>query len=326
MAPGNNSSTAVTSISLTRPSLPLRGRSFRALVLAPGTSLHVCGDRAETLFVTGGRGRLRVGADEYPLVPETGFFLAAGEEAELDVEGELRLVRALAPPAEPTTARAVTFEDEVARDAGIGREFRLLACSSETTQFIGIVPPGRALMHNHPYDEVAYIVEQSGVSQKKLEEAAQIFIESERTIFCWAMGLTQHRNAVANIQEIVNLMLAQLLEFRGYCATSVSQSSLASEMVEQVEQLSADLVVVSALPPSAVAHGRYLCKRVHQRFPEIRMIVGLWTYRGDLGKARDRITCVANVRVATTLADMQHEIDQLAQPLLTRGAVTNVRT
>ena len=51
------------------------------------------------------------------------------------------------------------------------------------------------------------IVEQSGVSKEKLEEAAHIFIESERTIFCWAMGLTQHRNAVANIQEIVNLML-----------------------------------------------------------------------------------------------------------------------
>ncbi|TGD97251.1 septum site-determining protein MinC [Methylobacterium nonmethylotrophicum] len=39
MAVGNNSSTAVTSISLTRPSLPLRGRSFRALVLAPETPL-----------------------------------------------------------------------------------------------------------------------------------------------------------------------------------------------------------------------------------------------------------------------------------------------
>ena len=51
------------------------------------------------------------------------------------------------------------------------------------------------------------IVEESGVSQQLLEEAARIFIESERTIFCWAMGLTQHANAVANIQEIVNLML-----------------------------------------------------------------------------------------------------------------------
>ncbi len=34
-----------------------------------------------------------------------------------------------------------------------------------------------------------------------------IFLESERVIFCWAMGLTQHKNAVGNIQEIVNLML-----------------------------------------------------------------------------------------------------------------------
>ena len=51
------------------------------------------------------------------------------------------------------------------------------------------------------------IVEQSGVSRAQIESAAQIFVESERTIFCWAMGLTQHRNAVANIQEIVNLML-----------------------------------------------------------------------------------------------------------------------
>jgi molybdopterin-dependent oxidoreductase alpha subunit len=51
------------------------------------------------------------------------------------------------------------------------------------------------------------IVDQSGVPRDQLEAAAKIFMDSERTIFCWAMGLTQHKNAVANIQEIVNLML-----------------------------------------------------------------------------------------------------------------------
>jgi molybdopterin-dependent oxidoreductase alpha subunit len=51
------------------------------------------------------------------------------------------------------------------------------------------------------------ILEQSGVTKVKIEDAARIFIESERVIFCWAMGLTQHKNAVANIEEIVNLML-----------------------------------------------------------------------------------------------------------------------
>jgi molybdopterin-dependent oxidoreductase alpha subunit len=51
------------------------------------------------------------------------------------------------------------------------------------------------------------IVEQGGVPRERIEAAAKIFMESERTIFCWAMGLTQHKNAVSNIQEIVNLML-----------------------------------------------------------------------------------------------------------------------
>jgi molybdopterin-dependent oxidoreductase alpha subunit len=51
------------------------------------------------------------------------------------------------------------------------------------------------------------IIEQCGVERSQIEEAARIFVSSERTIFCWAMGLTQHKNAVANIQEIVNLML-----------------------------------------------------------------------------------------------------------------------
>ncbi|MFZ0060970.1 MAG: FdhF/YdeP family oxidoreductase [Pyrinomonadaceae bacterium] len=55
--------------------------------------------------------------------------------------------------------------------------------------------------------EWSAIVEQSGISRESIKAAAQIFIESERTIFCWAMGLTQHKNAVGNIQEIVNLML-----------------------------------------------------------------------------------------------------------------------
>ncbi|HEV7902432.1 MAG TPA: FdhF/YdeP family oxidoreductase [Pyrinomonadaceae bacterium] len=51
------------------------------------------------------------------------------------------------------------------------------------------------------------ITESCGIAREEIQAAARIFIESKRTIFCWAMGLTQHKNAVANIQEIVNLLL-----------------------------------------------------------------------------------------------------------------------
>jgi hypothetical protein len=116
--------------------------------------------------------------------------------------------------------------------------------------------------------------------------------------------------------EISGLMLAQLLEFRGYCAFPMSVTKLASELVESVEEKAAHMVVVSAMPPAAVAHSRYLCKRLHARFPDVNMVVGLWTMRGDLKKARERVTCIATVQVSSTFAAALEQIGQLAQPVI----------
>jgi formate dehydrogenase major subunit len=49
----------------------------------------------------------------------------------------------------------------------------------------------------------------TGLTREQITEAAQLLRDSDQTIFCWAMGLTQHYNAVATISEIVNLALAQ---------------------------------------------------------------------------------------------------------------------
>jgi molybdopterin-dependent oxidoreductase alpha subunit len=51
------------------------------------------------------------------------------------------------------------------------------------------------------------IEEFSGLSRAEVESIAQIVLRSQAMIACWAMGLTQHKNAVATIQELVNLML-----------------------------------------------------------------------------------------------------------------------
>lgn len=52
------------------------------------------------------------------------------------------------------------------------------------------------------------ILIQSGVSRKRIENVGTAIAKSERLIVCWAMGLTQHENSVAIIQEITNLLLA----------------------------------------------------------------------------------------------------------------------
>ena len=46
----------------------------------------------------------------------------------------------------------------------------------------------------------------TGVTSQEIDELAARYITSQRTIVCWAMGLTQHKAAVASIREIVNLM------------------------------------------------------------------------------------------------------------------------
>ncbi len=51
------------------------------------------------------------------------------------------------------------------------------------------------------------LVEQSGISREEMRRAAEVYASAGSTIVCWAMGLTQHRHAVANVQEIVNLLL-----------------------------------------------------------------------------------------------------------------------
>ncbi|MFM2375295.1 MAG: hypothetical protein RLZZ165_392 [Bacteroidota bacterium] len=48
---------------------------------------------------------------------------------------------------------------------------------------------------------------ESGITTGEMAKVAGILAKKQRIIFCWAMGLTQHVNAVGNIQEIVNLLL-----------------------------------------------------------------------------------------------------------------------
>ena len=70
--------------------------------------------------------------------------------------------------------------------------------------------------HTSGYEEFAaalaqtswdQILQESGVSLAKIAEAAEIVKKSKNMIICWAMGLTQHKNAVDNIRELVNLLL-----------------------------------------------------------------------------------------------------------------------
>ena len=51
------------------------------------------------------------------------------------------------------------------------------------------------------------LIAQTGIPREKIEEAVEMLAYKNKIIVCWAMGLTQHKNAVDNIREVVNLLL-----------------------------------------------------------------------------------------------------------------------
>ncbi|MFF2194700.1 FdhF/YdeP family oxidoreductase [Streptomyces sp. NPDC058157] len=70
--------------------------------------------------------------------------------------------------------------------------------------------------HTHGYEDLAAAAKEAdwdetlkatGLTRPEIERALAMVLASKRTIVCWAMGLTQHKHAVATIREVVNLLL-----------------------------------------------------------------------------------------------------------------------
>jgi mannose-6-phosphate isomerase-like protein (cupin superfamily) len=141
---------------------------------ASGSSIsRTTGDAEEVLFVLAGGGELALAGERYPLEPETGAYLAPGEQYEVDSHGSepLRMVSVLIedPLAGSETAdRAVVrrLADQEEQAATTSRSFRIVADPStglrSATHFVGYVPTERAPDHFHTYDEVIYVLEGEG--------------------------------------------------------------------------------------------------------------------------------------------------------------------
>lgn len=127
---------------------------------------------------------------------------------------------------------------------------------------------------------------------------------SRRSILCLP--------ARTEADEITALMLAQVLETNGCVVQTVAVTSLVAKMDEPVDLRIADVVCISATPPAAVMHARYLCRRLRDRLSNVKLVVGLWETQGDLNKAQERIGCGAIA--VSSLTEAQIQIQQLLSP------------
>ncbi|MCX4449736.1 FdhF/YdeP family oxidoreductase [Streptomyces sp. NBC_01789] len=70
--------------------------------------------------------------------------------------------------------------------------------------------------HTHGYEEFAAAAAEAdwdetlaatGLDRAAIEQALAMVLASQRTVVCWAMGLTQHKHSVPTIREVVNFLL-----------------------------------------------------------------------------------------------------------------------
>jgi uncharacterized cupin superfamily protein len=128
----------------------------------------------EVVYVLEGTGSIAAGGESHELRPGVAIFVSRG--LPWSAEGDARGVSVLIHDPEPSTGHAVLDLNAVETGtATAGRQFLLgatpeVGCAS-VTQFIGLVPPGRAPDHFHTYDEVIYVLEGEGVLEIDGEQA-----------------------------------------------------------------------------------------------------------------------------------------------------------
>src|SRR5688572_26405564 len=120
----------------------------------------------------------------YVLETDTAIHLPAGASYTLD--GRLTLISVRTPASASGPAMVVSLADRPLQSTG-DRWYRELI-TSEVTQFVGVIPPGRAPDHYHLYEEVLCILEGegamwAGTSQAPIAAGSCIFLP-RRQIHC----------------------------------------------------------------------------------------------------------------------------------------------
>ena len=112
--------------------------------------------------------------------------------------------------------------------------------------------------------------------------------------------------------HVAALVLARMLEAPEFNPQVIPYPRPA-ETLEQIEAKACKVVCISAVPPHAAAHAGQLCRRLKQRFPEVKVMVALWAAEGS-DKLESRLRDAGVDVVVTRLGDAVEELRQLTAP------------
>jgi len=156
------------------------------------------------------------------------------------------------------------------------------------------------------------IIDDLGTRPKIVGGDAEGAGTGENAILCRVLVLP----AKAERDELAGRMLSQLLTRRGPVVEVAYAKMVAGELVGLVEEHSPDTVCISVVAPSTVIHARYLCVKIRERFPLVKIVVGLWAETENLTEVSKKLQDAGANDVVTTFAEAIDRISRLA-PVVT---------
>ena len=120
--------------------------------------------------------------------------------------------------------------------------------------------------------------------------------------------------AADRADEVVAKLLASALLEHGIGAAFMTPDALEKVPFGGDGVPTIDAVVVSALPPEAVAPARTVCRSARARGTELPLIVGLWDPENDLEKPRQRLSAAGAGQVVVTFAESVAALEAVASP------------
>jgi hypothetical protein len=110
--------------------------------------------------------------------------------------------------------------------------------------------------------------------------------------------------------SLAALMLAQLLNQRGIGARALSAEASANERLEAVGREHPRVACVSAVPPLGYMHARYLCRRLHAQFQEVRVVGAILTEH-EVSELRERQPPLPADELASSLGQVLNQVTAL---------------
>ncbi|KMT64262.1 FdhF/YdeP family oxidoreductase [Catenovulum maritimum] len=176
--------------------------------------------------------------------------------------------------------------------------------------------------HTHAYQAYQQAVKQtswqsieaqSGLTKAEIQQAADIFIQSDKVISCWAMGITQHSHSVDTIKEIVNLHLltgqigkpgAGLCPVRGHSNVQGNRTMGINEKAPLDFIQSLENFYATELPKQSGHNVQAALKALHEKSSKVLICLGgnLASAAADTEYTHQAITnSELNVQISTKL-------------------------